>query len=77
VRRNLMRLSWSAFDTGGSGLKTVKVQVLRGKTWRTLSTRAARRSVLFRRAGKGGVKFRIQAVDTAGNRSAWFSRRFR
>jgi hypothetical protein len=61
------RVKWTVVDTGTSGLRTVKVQVLRGKRWRTVATGLKKRSVLVR----AGERVRVRATDAAGNTSAW------
>ncbi|MDQ3936087.1 MAG: hypothetical protein M3340_15805 [Actinomycetota bacterium] len=76
VRRDLVRVGWTASDTGGSGLASVLVQVHRRGKWRTLSNGLKRRSKLLR-LGSGRTKLRAVAVDAAGNRSAWNRRTLR
>jgi hypothetical protein len=64
-----IHLTYSAYDTGGSGLKWLKLQVWAGKRWKTLRTGTSRRSYNFKTRRSGTYKFRLQAQDNAGNLS--------
>ena len=62
-----IHLRYSVFDTGGSGLKWLKLQVRSGKKWKTLRTGTKRRSWNYKVPRSGRYKFRLLAQDRAGN----------
>jgi len=64
-----IHLTYSAFDTGGSGLKWLKLQVKSGKKWKTLRTGPKRRSWNYKVRKSGRYTFRLRAQDNAGNLS--------
>jgi hypothetical protein len=64
-----IHLRYSVYDTGGSGLKWLKLQVKRGKKWKTLRTGTKRRSWNFKVRRSGRYTFRLRAQDNAGNLS--------
>ena len=64
-----IHLRYSVFDTGGSGLKWLKLQVKRGGKWRTIRTGTKRRSWNFKAKKSGRYAFRVRAQDNAGNLS--------
>jgi hypothetical protein len=62
-----IHLKYSVFDTGGSGLKWLKLQVKSGKKWKTLRTGTKRRSWNYKARKSGKYQFRLIAQDNAGN----------
>ena len=62
-----IHLTYSVFDTGGSGLKWLKLQVRSGKKWKTLRTGTKRRKWNYKARKSGRYKFRLIAQDKAGN----------
>jgi hypothetical protein len=62
-----IHLTYSVFDTGGSGLKWLKLQVKSGKKWKTLRTGTKRRSWNYKARKSGKYQFRLVAQDNAGN----------
>jgi hypothetical protein len=69
---------WSGLDTGGSGLQAYRIEVRAPASgWRTLRAATRRTKLRYRASRRGRYAFRVQAVDGAGNRSAWVLRRVR
>jgi hypothetical protein len=64
-----IHLTYSVFDTGGSGLKTLKIQVKSGKKWKTIRTGTKRRKWNYKARKSGRYTFRLTAQDNAGNTS--------
>jgi hypothetical protein len=64
-----IHLKYSVYDTGGSGLKWLKLQVKRGGKWRTIRTGTKRRSWNYKVPKSGRYSFRLRAQDKAGNMS--------
>jgi hypothetical protein len=62
-----IHLKYSVFDTGGSGLRWLKLQYKKGKKWKTLRTGTKRRSWNFKVPKSGRYTFRLTAQDNAGN----------
>jgi hypothetical protein len=68
-----IHLTYSVYDTGGSGLKSLTLQVKEKGRWRTLRTGTKRRSWNYKARKSGRYSFRLRAEDNAGNSSAWKS----
>jgi hypothetical protein len=64
-----IHLTYSVYDTGGSGLRWLKLQVKKGKKWKTLRTGVRRRSWNYKVPRSGKYQFRLLAQDNAGNTS--------
>jgi hypothetical protein len=64
-----IHLTYSVFDTGGSGLKWLKLQVKSGKKWKTIRTGTQRRKWNYKARKSGRYTFRLLAQDNAGNTS--------
>ena len=64
-----IHLTYTAYDTGGSGLKWLKLQVKSGKKWKTLRTGVDRRKWNYKARKSGRYAFRLFAQDKAGNLS--------
>ena len=62
-----IHLTYSAYDTGGSGLKWLKLQVRKGNRWKTLRTGPTRRKYNYKARRSGTYSFRLIAQDRAGN----------
>jgi hypothetical protein len=78
-QRHAARVRWSGRDTGGSGLRSYRVQVRppHGR-WHTLRKAARHGGKVFYRAHRSGrFSFRVRATDRAGNRSRWAVKRAR
>jgi hypothetical protein len=71
-------VSWRGRDTGGSGLKSYRLQVRRPHgRWHTVLRATKRHKLRFRARRAGRYAFRVRAADKAGNRSRWSVRRAR
>jgi hypothetical protein len=70
-----IHLTYSVFDTGGSGLKSLTLQVKRGGKWKTIRTGVKRRSWNYKTTKSGRYAFRLRALDNAGNVSRWVYRK--
>ena len=66
-----IHLTYSVYDTGGSGLKSLTLQVRQGKKWKTIRTGTKRRRWNYKTRRSGRHVFRLGAEDNAGNRSKW------
>ena len=62
-----IHLTYSVFDTGGSVLRWLKLQVKQGRKWKTLRTGTKRRSWNYKARKSGRYVFRLRAQDRAGN----------
>ena len=62
-----IHLNYSVFDTGGSGLRWLKLQVKHGKKWKTIRTGTKRRVWNYKARKSGRYMFRLFAQDAAGN----------
>jgi hypothetical protein len=75
-RRALLR--WRGRDTGGSGLKSYRLQVRKPHgRWHTALRATKRKKLRYRATRAGRYTFRVRGVDKAGNRSRWAVRRAR
>jgi hypothetical protein len=66
-----IHLTYSVYDTGGSGLKSLTLQVRQGRKWKTIRTGVKRRKWNYKTKRSGRYVFRLGAEDNAGNRSKW------
>ena len=77
-RGRVARLGWTGHDTGGSGLSRYRVQVRAPhRRWRTLRRSTTARRLKYHARRSGRHRFRVRAVDRAGNTSRWAQRRVR
>jgi hypothetical protein len=78
LRDDRALLRWRGRDKGGSGLRGFRLQVRSpGRRWQTLMRSTKRHRLRYRAHRSGRYGFRVQAVDRAGNRSRWSTRRAR
>jgi alpha-tubulin suppressor-like RCC1 family protein len=68
-----VRVSWSGSDGGGSGIGHYELarSADRGMTWTTVATSLATPSVNLSFPSSGSARFRVRAIDRAGNVGAW------
>ncbi|MEA2473280.1 MAG: hypothetical protein QOE06_1195 [Thermoleophilaceae bacterium] len=62
-----IHLTYSVYDTGGSGIKWLRLQYKAGTRWKTLRTGVSRRRWNFKTPHSGTYSFRLMAQDKAGN----------
>ena len=68
----------AAGRTGGSGLKSYRLQVRKPHgRWHTVLRTTKRKKLRYRATRAGRYTFRVRAVDKAGNRSRWSVRHAR
>jgi subtilisin family serine protease len=70
-----LHLTWSASDTGGSGIADHELQVSTdgGATWTNVSTTLANPVANVVAASSGTIRYRVRAVDGAGNVGAFLT----
>jgi hypothetical protein len=68
-----LTITWTGSDQGGSGVVRYELALStnRGTTWRTVSTSLTSASASLSAAPSGSVRFRVRAIDQAGNVGAW------
>jgi hypothetical protein len=67
-----LTLTWSGGTSGGSGVARYELAESRnGGAWTVISTSLTARSANVTVAASGTVRYRVRAVDTAGNAGAW------
>ena len=68
-----LAVRWTGSDAGGSGVARYELarSTNGGATWRTVSTTLTAATVNLAVPSSGTVRFRVRAVDTAGNVGTW------